>query len=232
MKNSSKLSLYLIAMLAGFFFTSCNRDGEVISEDEAADVIEYALSADAAGFSSQAEESAKMAETYLADCGLTGDSTLTFSSNTGALIDYDYSFTWNWELHCNGLVPNQFDLDYTSTGTYNAARMSSDDQGTASFVLSNLTGQGDYTLNGNFERTGSQESKVRNKNSFTSDLTVTLTNVTVSKSTYEITGGTGTLTITGSSSDGTAFSFTGSVTFLGGQSATLVLNGQSFSVSL
>jgi hypothetical protein len=56
--------------------------------------------------------------------------------------------------------------------------------------------------------------------------------VEISKSTYEIIAGEGTVTVTGENSGGNSFSFTGSIVFNGDGTATLTLNGTEYTINL
>jgi hypothetical protein len=87
-------------------------------------------------------------------------------------------------------------------------------------------------LNGTYNRSGSQTSKVRDRNSFTSELDMTLASLSVNKNTLQIDGGTGTFTLTGSVAGGGSFSYEGSITFLGNGMATITINGETYEIDL
>lgn len=220
-----------------FFFAlalvACDDDQaavEIVTEEEAAEAIENALSTETEGMTAQASTSARMADDYT-DCGVTFDSTITATDAIGALT-YNYTFNWNGELSCSGAVPSQLSLDYTMTGTYDGPRMSSSDNATATITLTGLAPtKTQYTINGTYSRNGTQSSKIRDQRSFSSTITVAATDWLVNKDSQELEGGSATVVISGESSEGTAFSYTGTLTLLGNKSATLVINGNEYPIS-
>lgn len=223
----------LCVIFIAFCFVSCDDEGanlNVVTEEEAAQAIENALSEDTEGMTAQATESARMADTYT-DCSVTFDSTITESSTVGS-ITYDYTFNWNGELSCTNMIPSQLSLDYTMSGTYDSPRMSSSDNATGNITVTGLRpSESQYTLNGSYSRTGTQSSKIREQRNFSSTITVTATNWLVNKTTNQIDGGSATVLITGESSDGLAYSFTGTLTLLGNQEAVLDINGTEYPIS-
>ena len=111
--------------------------------------------------------------------------------------------------------------------------MQSSNAGSRNLVLTGLQPQSaSYTLNGAFTRTGSHTSKVRNQNTFDTNVSINITSVTVDKSTMKITGGTGTADVTCEVSNGNSYSFTGSLVFNGNGTATLTINGTDYTITL
>ncbi len=123
---------------------------------------------------------------------------------------------------------------YTMHGTYDVPRMSSNDSASAAWILSSIRpASSAYTLNGTYTRNGSQTSKVRDKNSLTTTITLTLSNVLINKSTKLIAGGTAAGTFTGNTTGGRSVQYTVAITFNGNQTATVVINGSnSYSVDM
>lgn len=238
MKTLSK-SLFLF-IVSSLLLTACldkEEVGEALSEEEAVEVIESALAESSEGLTSQVEESAKMSEEVVAQpeasCDKNFDSTIVKMHPQGNPVTYDYTFEYGWKLICNRMIPQQIELNYSSLGTYSSARLFSKDEGTFAGVITGLT-QIDthFVYNGTFTRTGYQESKVRNNNEFNSSLTITTTNLKYNRSTEVVDSGTLTFTLTGDVVDGRSFSFTGTVTFLGNKSATVLVNGNSYTIQL
>ncbi|MEZ4829934.1 MAG: hypothetical protein R3C61_27180 [Bacteroidia bacterium] len=226
-------SYLMIALIATLTWSCQEETLEIVSEEEAVEVIESAVVTSTEGMSSQVEDAAAMTEVYVNSiCGQSFDSTITKSLASGTRT-YNYTYMWDGSLTCNGAgIPQSISFTYSSNGQYDTPRMSSADQASGSFVLSGLQpSSGNYVYNGSFGRSGSQTSKIRNQNSFTSQLTLTTTNLTVDKSSYEILSGTADVVLTGTASNGTGFSFTGQITFNGNQSATLIVNGTSYPIS-
>ncbi len=237
MKTTKIILIALFATLS-MTFTACREDGPVsvtLSEEDVAEIVEYAVSAETAGMVEQVETSAQMAESYSASipCGDQRDSTLKFQSTTGSRYTYAYSVSWDWTLACNALsIPDSFQLYFAANGSYETLRMESEDESEYNFVLNGLKlSQPDLIYKGSMTRSGSQESKVRNKAAFSSDLEIHTTDLTVSKASQEITGGTAEVTLDATLSNGGKQSFTGKLTFLGARKATFEVNGLTFNLS-
>lgn len=233
-KQTYFLALYFLLALT-LVMSACTEEAveTLVSEEEAAEVVTNAVAADVEGMTAEIEEATEMAEAYAyaSYCGMAFDSTLTHADNSG-IRTYDYSFTWDWTLNCNSLnVPENLSYTSTSTGSYEVPRMSSSDGGTHNFTIGGLNpGSTEFIYNGTYSRSGTQESNIRDQNSFTSNLQVTASNVTIDKTTRTITGGTGTITLTGSGSGGTTFTYPGTLVFNGNQSATLTINGNIYQI--
>jgi hypothetical protein len=241
-KNVIK-SFGLLTLLALFTFTtSCNRDNDdtpeviEISEEDAVDVIEGALTMDTEGLVSEIENAAEVADKYaektLSPCGVTFDSTFSVAHYT-ALIDASYSNALEWTVYCNNAqIPENLDFGRESQGAYETTRMESFDASSSMWNLDNLILGTEYTLNGDYSRSGSQTSKVRNQNSMTSTVTMSVTNLSVDKGTRHIESGTADITVSGSSSTGHTFSFEAEVIFQGDGSALVVIDGTSYEIDL
>lgn len=232
--------MFLIALISLFSmtFVACREEGPItvtLSEEDVADIVEYAVSAETGGMVEQIETSAEMVESYTASipCGQQKDSTLSFSSSSSSRFTYAYDVSWEWALVCNALsIPDSFELYFAANGSYETMRMKSDDESVYDFTLNGLKlSDPDLIYSGSLTRSGSQEAKVRNKNAFSSDLEIITEDLTVSKSGQEITSGTAVVTLEATLSNGTQQSFTGKLTFLGGQTATFEVNGKTFNLN-
>lgn len=222
-----------LIFLISLSIIACDDDTEMaveITEEEAVEAIENSLSADTEGMTAQASESARMADTYV-DCTVTFDSTITHTSTFGS-ITYDYTFNWNGSLQCTNRLPSQLDLEYTMSGNYVGPRMSSTDNANASIEVTGLSPTTDqYIMNGTYTRNGTQIATFRDSRTFSSTITIIATNWLIDKDTQMIDDGNATVTITGLTNDGTTFSFTGTLIFLGNRSATLSINGNDYPIS-
>lgn len=226
------------------FTTSCDRKGDdtpvvemTISEEDAVDVIEGALTMDTEGLVSELEDAAEVADKYAEKtfnepCGVTFDSTFTVVESN-AFITASYSNHLEWTVYCNNVeIPVNLDFSRESQGTYETTRMESADASSSAWNLDNLILGTSYVLNGTYNRSGSQTSKVRNENSLTSAIQMTITNLNVNKGTRRIESGTADLTISGTSSTGQSFSFDAEVIFQGNGAAVVVVNGNSYNIDL
>ena len=223
---------FFFAILISISLFSCRGEVlETISESEAAEVIQSAISAETEGLVMQVEDVTEIAQTYLDSCGKVYDNQVNKNQNFG-VRSYDYTFSWNWQMTCNSLgVPQTLSIGYDADGQYDTPRMTSDDESDGTFIISGLElSAPDYVFNGTVTRSGSQSSKIGNQSSFSSQLAITTTNLTYNKSDDEIASGTADVTISGTDQNGNSFSYTGQVVFNGNNTATLTINGTSYPI--
>ncbi|HEY9196297.1 MAG TPA: hypothetical protein VIM77_08525, partial [Mucilaginibacter sp.] len=139
---------------------------------------------------------------------------------------------WDYTLACAGVIPSQLTFNFNGSGSYEGPRMSSNDQSTGGFILTNLQPTAStYLLSSTYQRTGTSTSKIARKYTFTSTLNITSSNIAVEKTSLKIVSGTAAIKITGTSSSGKSFTFNGTITFQGNNKATLILNsGASYAI--
>lgn len=238
--NFLKPALFVFAILA---FSSCDREDEVdvsinsLNEDEVVALVEGALTSDTEGVAKASEDAITLTEESLEKtpdqvCGMSMDTTVSRNYN-GARISSVYTLQWDWILTCNDLmIPQTFTFNRTLDGSYESLRLISEDSATGSWEVSNLITGDAYILNGSYMRGGNQGSKVRLQNSFESTISVTLTEVTVDKQDYQITGGTGSFDISGSGTGGYSIDYEGTIIFLGNGTAEITINGNTYIIDL
>lgn len=240
-------TLLLLCTLATAVFpglSSCKKDaGEnpalnaEISEEEAAAVVEGAVAARSQGLGAEMEDALYLAGEYAEKsgsnpCGEPFDSTMTRSVDN-ANLTASYAVSWSWLVSCNALqIPVAIDYQRNIEGSYETARLISDDEAASNWAISNLIQGEHYILDGTYTRQGSQQSKVRDQNSFYSSLLIEVDSLHVDKGTRQIQSGTAgfTLTITGPGSNSQTFE--GAIAFNGDGSATIIINGNSYTVNL
>lgn len=239
-KPTAAAPLIAITLFLALSITSCKKENssstDAVSEEEAAEAVSQSVSTESSGMSQQsfAAVTVANAELVFLPCGIEIDSTVTGASLPGAAITYAYNLSWKWVLGCSGLgVPQKINFDITGNSSYDAPRMSSNDNSTASFELTGLTpATAEYDMTTSYQRIGTQQSKVFNKNSFTSTTIITSDNLKVDKITQLITSGTAAASISGASSSGKTFSYTGTITFLGNKKGTLTMaSGNTYDIS-
>ncbi|TND08214.1 MAG: hypothetical protein FD123_2469 [Bacteroidetes bacterium] len=241
-----KTRIYTTALFAVLLVTvvlgGCRRDEEEetpVTTDDAADVVTYALQDGSGGCAAQTSEAASYASdeglrtTQSIQCGVPFDTTVSFTYSGN--VTASYSLQWHLLLNCDSLnIPQSLNFSSPYNGNYNGPLMQSSNSGNLSWTITGL-GTGNtvpYTFNGSFTRTGSHTSKVRNQSTFSSDLQVTVTSLTVDKTTEHITGGNGSLSLTCQSSTGTSYSFSGTIVFNSNGTATLTINNTNYTISL
>lgn len=241
--SQNNLHFFALALIAvTMSFTACNKDENdttsIISEEEAVAVLEGALMNSTFGIGSEVADAAYIALQYSekdglgGPCGAAFDSTVTRSINETRVIAA-YTTTWHWKVNCNNaMVPTSLDFDRTSSGEYETSRMASEDSAISDWTISNLVLGSAWTLNGTYTRNGSQTSLIRNQNSFTSELTMNISSLTVNKSTLRVDSGSATFLLTGNSTGGNSFRFEGTIVFSDNGTATVTINGQTYEIDL
>ena len=208
-----------------------------ITEDDAADVVAASMggSSSSEGLSAQLKLAAELGSGPTAPDapatidGITFDTTIVRQAFG---LGYSYRYTYYISYLFSNLG-NTLDLSYAMKGVYDLPRMSSDDSANAVLNLNHIVdSNATLTVNGSYLRLGSQQFKVRDQLSITSQITMSLTNVEVDKFTKLIQSGTATVSISVQASNGRSFSRTGTITFDGNQRATLLLGARLFILDL
>jgi hypothetical protein len=157
------------------------------------------------------------------------DTTITKIKSSGTRT-YNYQFSYSYNLNS---PPTSATFNYSMKGVYDMPRVSSNDSANASLTISGILPTSTaYSVNGTYTRNGSQTSKVRQNAVFTSVISLTVSNIQVSRSTNRILSGSASGSIALALSNGKSANYTISITFLGNQAATVVINGKSYSVNL
>ncbi len=217
---------------------SCNKDSastttttDTVTEAVAAQAVTQAVEPTSGGMAQQTTEAAVVASNQTAyPCGGTFDSSIVAASVAGAAISYSVDLQWNWVLSCSTA---SFTFGFTGHTTYAGSLISSNDSSNGGFVVTGLAESApNYVLSSNYVRNGSQQSYIGNKNSFTSVINISSSNINIDKTTEEILSGTATASISGSSTSGKSFSYSGTINFLGNQAATLTMaSGNVYQIS-
>lgn len=239
-QHMSRLFLLMIALS---FLGSCRKNDNTttITTDDAADAISYAFESSSGG---TADELAQASQYTLnqgygktnglntLSCGVPFDSTIAIAYS-GANTTASYTHNWHMLLSCNGQVPSSLAFEGSYQGNFNSLRMQSSNTGVRTLTVTGLQPSAqEYTFNGSTSRTGSHTSKVRNQNTFDVAIESTLNDITVSKTTYRITGGNGTVTAVCNTSNGTSKTFSGTLVFNSNSTATLTINGSDYTIQL
>ncbi len=242
MKTSIPLSKIqpLFALLLGglFLFSACNNSDDepesLIADEDAIEVIESAFTSGTQGLTDGITAAALIATPFSVKggnnefCGVTFDSTLSINISQTA-VTASYSTTWTWTVNCNNFnVPQSVDFQSTADGSYETNRSAASNQIGNTWTVTNLVGGDNWTFNGNYNSSGSFESKVRNQNQLNSTFAMTLSQIQVSKDNLKIVSGNGVLSLLLSDGGGNSKSFEGAIVFLGNQTATLTINNTSY----
>lgn len=235
MKNTSKnhlIALLLLASAALTAFSSCKKDPEeiiaLISESEAAEIVETALSDRTAGAEMPTVDVAKLIESSLGNCGVPGDT--SFSKNKAGAVSYNYAYQLGWVVNCNALnIPQNATTTLKGTGTFGTARWDGSTQSSGSLTFTGLSlSEPAYIANGTYTASGDLTGDFRKTDPALDCTTeLTLTNLSISKTNYTITGGTGTLKVTATNASGQTKTLSGTLVFNADGTVTVTVNGHT-----
>lgn len=242
----SKNPFAILLLVSVLSMASCSKDDgnsnneTAVMEDDAVEVIESSLAKETNGMTKTVETTIETADAELLfteeptiECGQMYNDSYSETYSKGN-YSYNYAVSRDYLLSCNEEGnPESFSYSLDFNGVYDTPRMSSNDSTTVEWSITNLeTTETSSTFNGSYLREGTQVSKVRNKNTFNSTLTIDLSDLIVNKSTYTILSGTAQVAFVGLSSNGNQYTFNGTLTFNGDETATLILNGNTYIINL
>ena len=237
MTNSNLFFALALLFTGSLFFTSCSKVEDLIelSEKDASEIIESALQKSTGGFVDNLETFAQELANEIsleAICDSLYLESFTYDYQ-GSLTEASYASDYTYQLTCNDLnIPQSGVFSSTTDTDYNTPRIESDDTASFDGDVSGLEiSAPDMIFAGTYNRGGLQELSFANQRQVNSTLEMDLTGLTVNKETVNLTGGTGTVTLSGTTQD-TAFSHSGSITFNGNDTATLILNGTTYVIDL
>lgn len=228
------LALLLLAVFA------CNEDDNesaAVANDEAAEMISTSVAANSGGLATAIDDvtvtTKANGSARTQTCGYAESKSVAKANVPGAAIIFSYEYEYDYALTCTTAIPTTMTASFGYAGSLDALRMSTENAGTGSLSVKTLDATYTFfTINGAYNRSGSFTSKVRNKNTSSSTVVFTLTDVTVDKTSRMITGGTATVSINGSVTGKGDFSYTGTIVFKGSKQAELDINGTKYSVNI
>lgn len=227
-------------ILAFLFITSCSEDDSITSEslsaEEAVEIIEAALAEESGGLSETAIAYTKAFVEEISQnvqCNATSTDSYEFTRN-GSVIQASYTFNWEFLITCNGLsIPQSASFTANGSGSYSTQRIDSEDSSTLSASITGMQPTAtQLSYNGSYGRTGSQQISInQTTKNVTTDFNVAISDLVVNKSDYNVASGTGIFTLSGDA-NGNSFSFEGSLTFNGDNTATVTINGNAYTIEL
>lgn len=239
--QNNRLNLRLPALAfaaACLSLAACRKTPEeiaaLVSESEAAEIAETAVSERTAGATMPAVDMAAILETTVQTCGVPGDTSFQRSQNSAA-AGYEYTFNLGWLVNCNDLnIPQSASVDVSGAGSFTTAHWSGSDQTAGNLTFTGLApSASEYVANGSYTLTGDLTGNLRRTDP-TLDCTteITLTNLSIRKSDYQITGGTGALEIAATNGQGNSQTLSGTLVFNGDGTVTATVNGHSHTFPL
>jgi len=227
----------ILSLSASAAFIGCQKSeespldpGVTISEDDAADMIGNAVAGGLAtgGLSQQFSEAAIVAGG--GSLPKTLFDTVIVRQRSVGVYSYLYTFRYGYNFFRAG---DSLAFLYTMRGIYDTPRMSSDDSASAALHLSHILPPDTvYQVDGTYLRLGTQSSKLRGKNQFSSRLSMTFSDFRISKANRKILSGQMSVVFSARNSTGTSFEYLGTLTIIGDQLASLILNDVTYDVDL
>jgi hypothetical protein len=228
-------------------FTACNNDDDdkpnnSITSDEAAVIVSSSFSSNTSGVNFVSTEAAGTSEDLLEDnangrvaaCGASKNIDLSGESPDGGSIIWSYDFSYKFQLNCNDEEkPSSVSVDLSYSGDFSGPRLSTEHSGTSELDLIGLEESVEnFLLEGFYKRSGSFEQKEGDKKSGSSRIEIELADVVIDKQTHKIISGTATYTLTGTVPAKGDYTYEGTVTFQGEDTADLKVGDDNFSLNL
>lgn len=236
-----KISRLAIAFTLLLAVGACQKSNDVtgteVTNAEAATLVGSSLAINSNGFVNLSTTDITVQAQVMIDlglaCGATKTYNLTRQSPSGLATTYSYALNYSYTLNCNGNnLPDNITGSLTNTGNFDNATLSSTNLGSATFRVAGLTaGVTGYVINGEYKVAGTFQSKVGDKHYTNSNVDVNVVNLIINKATKQVTSGSATITVNGSTT-AHSFAFTGTLTFNGNGTASLTLNGSNYLIDI
>lgn len=231
--------MFLIALFAmAFVWLSCQKSADeiadLLSSTEAAEIVESAVSERSGGSTMPTVDMAKLLETYLNNCGVPGDTSLSRTKTAGP-VTYTYNFDLGWLVTCNNLnIPQSAAVTVAGNGSFSVAHWSGQDATTGNLTFTGLQPSATaYIVNGTYNLDGDITGNLRKTDpSLECTTAMTLKDLNIRKSDYVVTGGTGTAVITASNGKGRTATINASFVFNGDGTVTVTVNGYTYTFPL
>jgi hypothetical protein len=233
----TKAFLYFLCLTFIIFFVGCQKDTVApeitITETDAADVLGSALASSSKGLIWQLGIGAEVADS--GEIPLLGKISAapieTTVTKQGSFGGYSYLYTARYRYEFS-LLNDSLSFQYWLRGSYSTPRISADDSVWAGLMITQFLGRDSCMINGTYNRSGTHTLKIREQKQFTSQITATLTNVVFDKVTKRALYGNITVTVSGESSTGNTFSYSGVLSIYGNEQVFLILNDMVYELDL
>ena len=232
------MKIIIIVSIFLFFlpFAGCQKDTVApeitVTEDDAADVIGIALASNSRGMISQFGigseiiDSGKFPAFHKAAI-VPIETTVTRQGSFGG-YSYQYTARYRYEF---SLLNDSLNFQYWLKGAYSTPRISADDSAWSDMKITRL-GNDSCRINGTYNRIGSHALKIRDQKQFHISVTAVLSNIIYNQTEQRAVYGSMTLMVSGESSTGTAFAYSGVLSVYGNLPASLILEDRLYEVDL
>lgn len=230
--------LTLIAFVV--IFASCKKEKTVkitnISNSQAATMIGASLSLNAYGLTAIKNDVALYAKNTTnagKGCGVIDSFAVARQEASTSTINYNYALGYYYTVNCSNNIQDNLTSTIKYNGSFDAANLSSINSVNTAISLASLSGTDTkYTLNGNYQTTGTFQTIDATQLSGSNALNMDIKNLTVLKSTRAIVSGSADVNVSGTVKNKNTFSYTGVITFKDATTALLVLEGINYSINL
>jgi hypothetical protein len=240
LRSKSAILFVLVAAGISMAVPACKKDDDTksapaLSETEVSAVVAQSLSANSGGILSQTNSSIDItnriaaprqgAKTTSEYCGTSLNDSINISSDV-----FTYAMKWSYLLTCTTeKEPQSLAVSFAGRVKLQTEKLTLNDSSVVKFKLTGL--ESDSTLlvfNQTFNRIGSMK-VVSDSSSVTyaTLLSYIAADVKVEKATRRIVSGTAAINVSGVSTTGKSFSYSGTVTYTGDNKATFAIKGGS-----
>ena len=228
-------------VIFGLIVASCNDDEmrttKKLSSEEQAEMV--AASIGKSGFAASADQSADYADDAvddagrIAECGYNADNAVALSGTFGEII-FSFAYDYDVALVCTSSEePKALTSEFTYEGSFDGPKFAAEYSGNGNLSVTSLeAASANYTINGSYERAGSFESKIEEQSSGSSNISIDIDDVVISKSTKVIVSGSADASISGVISGKGNYAFDSHIVFNGNGTATIKVSGATYLMNL
>jgi hypothetical protein len=240
MKTIKNVNLLLTITLFMNLAFSCNKNNETVNleSDEAAELIAKSISSDNGGSSVQFTDACTYSENIYNPSKMLKDdifdTTFVIANQPHTNIQFGYTFYYQYGIRYNQTAGGfEFFLNFDTDGNYNSSRIHSEDASEGNLTLRGLEPNDEYySVSGTVTRIGNQTTAFKEEKSISSKIVFNFEDILITKSDHKIVSGSGDIKISGKTSTGQEFIFTGSLEYLVNETIILNLEGKVYTIDL
>ena len=207
------------------------------SNDDAAILLAGSLASNTYGMSNL---SADISTNALAlsnknlSCGAIVIDSSICKSLPGSAATYSYKLNYTNKLNCNAdNLPDNLTQSLTYSGNFSGPKLTITNSGTTSYHIGGLTPSSTvHVFNGEYKNSAHFKFKSDTTNTGVANIYLGVKNLTILKASHSIISGTAMVIVTGNSTKKSNFTYNGSLTFNGANTATLTLNGNDYTIDV
>ncbi len=224
-----RLRHVMFILVSLFLLQACGKEEEhlQLTEQDIQETVEANFRTDDGGVILEAQQAIKLISLMSFPCDFVKDTTLQWKTQNFNLIQ-----NISWKVFCDDKVVKK--IQYEQTGSWQLDRLflQAASNTLSNLTITQLTNVEHYIVNGDVFREGQNIlTRPNSSREFAHSFSLTFQHVAIRKSNYTIASGKATFQITGKVKDGKEFSEKGDIVFHGDQTATILMQGQSYTIS-